>query len=149
MNIYLFHFFLKKYYLLIDKCQATMKSKDRWVNSKTSVYNLGYHIIWCPKYRRKILIGNIEKRCNELNCELETMEVMPDHVHLFLKSKPTLSPHFNIQQIKGYTSHILREEFPELKSKLPNMWTRSYYIESIGHISQKTIKQYIQDQKNK
>ena len=77
------------------------------------------------------------------------MEVMPDHVHLFVKTIPTIAPHFLIQQIKGYTSKILRNEFKELKTKLPNMWTRSYYIESVGHISQNAIQQYIKEQKNK
>ena len=134
-----------------------MKSKDRWVNSSTSVYNLGYHIIWCPKYRRRILIDSIENRlreiilskCEELDCQVIELNIMPDHVHLFVKTKPTIAPHFLIQQIKGLSSRILRTEFKELKSKLPNMWTRSYYIESVGHISENTIKKYIQEQKNK
>ena len=126
-------------------------------HNATSVVNINYHIIWCPKYRRKVLVGDIEKRlkelinikCTELNCEIHEMEVMPDHVHLFVKTIPTIAPHFLIQQIKGWTARMLRNEFKELKSKLPNMWTRSYYIESVGHISQNTIKQYIQEQKNK
>lgn len=134
-----------------------MKSKDRWINSKTSVYNLGYHIIWCPKYRRNVLINGIDTRlkqlitdkCEELECQIIEMNIMPNHIHIFIKTKPIISPHFLIQQIKGYSSRILRQEFPELKRKLPNMWTRSYYIESVGHISETTIKNYIQDQKNK
>ena len=79
-----------------------MKSKDRWVNSRTSVYNLAYHIIWCPKYRRKVLVGEIEKelkrllllKAEELNCQIESMEVMPDHVHVFIKTPPTIGVHF-------------------------------------------------------
>ena len=134
-----------------------MKSKDRWVNSNTSVYNLGYHIIWCPKYRRKVLINEIENKlkeiiitkCNELDCYVHELNIMPDHVHLFVKTKPTIAPHFLIQQIKGISSRILRNEFKELKRKMPNMWTRSYFIESVGHISQETIEKYIQEQKNK
>jgi putative transposase len=134
-----------------------MKSKDRWTNSRTSVYNIGYHLIWCPKYRRKVLKNNIELRlkelllekANELNCTIEQMEVMPDHVHVFIKTPPTLAPHFIVQQLKGYSARILREEFPELKTKLPNMWTRSYFIESVGHISEDTVKKYIEEQKNK
>ena len=74
---------------------------------------------------------------------------MPDHVHLFVKTKPTIAPHFLIQQIKGISSRILRNEFKELKRKMPSMWTRSYFIESVGHISQETIEKYIQEQKNK
>lgn len=134
-----------------------MKSKDRWVNSNTSVYNLGYHIIWCPKYRKKVLVNEVEVRlkeiinlkCEELNCEVHELNIMPDHVHLFVKTKPTVAPHFLVQQIKGLSSRILRNEFNHLKSKLPNMWTRSYFIESVGHISQETIEKYIQEQKNK
>ena len=134
-----------------------MKSKDRWVNSNTSVYNLGYHIIWCPKYRRKVLINEIENKlkeiiitkCNELDCYVHDLNIMPDHVHLFVKTKPTIAPHFLIQQIKGISSRILRNEFKELKRKMPSMWTRSYFIESVGHISQETIEKYIQEQKNK
>lgn len=134
-----------------------MKSRDRWVNSNTSVYNLEYHIIWCPKYRRKVLINEIKNKlkeiiinkCNELDCYVHELNIMPDHVHLFVKTKPTIAPHFLIQQIKGISSRILRNEFKELKRKMPSMWTRSYFIESVGHISQETIEKYIQEQKNK
>ena len=114
-------------------------------------------MIWCPKYRRPVLTGDIERRLKELlkekakeiGVDIEEMEVMPDHVHLFVKAKPTASPHWIVQQLKGYTSRILREEFPELKRKLPSLWTRSYYVESVGHISEETIKKYIEDQKGK
>jgi putative transposase len=75
------------------------------------------------------------------------MEVMSDHVHLFLKTDPTNSPHFIVHQLKGYTSRVMREEFPSLKSRLPSLWTRSYYCESVGHLSEETIRQYIEDQK--
>jgi putative transposase len=74
---------------------------------------------------------------------------MPDHVHLFLKAKPTASPHWIVGQLKGYTSRILRQEFKILRTRIPTLWTRSYYIETIGHISEETIKKYIEDQKNK
>jgi putative transposase len=129
--------------------------KERWTTSDHTVYNLGYHIIWCPKYRRKVLVNGIDKRLRELLTEkakvlelnIERMEVMPDHVHLFVKSKPIHAPHYIVQQLKGYSSRILRKEFPGLKSRLPTLWTRSYYIESVGHISQKTIERYIEDQK--
>ena len=131
-------------------------SKDRWTFSNTSVYNVGYHFIWCPKYRRAVLVGDVELRlkelliekASELNVTIETMEVMPDHVHLFVKSTPTLAPHFIVGQMKGYTSFRLRKEFPKLKSRLPTLWTRSYYCESIGHISEEMVKRYIEDQKN-
>jgi len=127
----------------------------RWKHSNTCIYNVAYHLIWCPKYRRKVLTGNIEKelrkllksKAKELDAEIENMEVMPDHVHLFIKTNPTASPHWIVQQLKGYTSHQLRKKYPELKSRLPTLWTRSYYCESVGHISEDTIKKYIEDQK--
>jgi len=77
------------------------------------------------------------------------MEVMPDYEHLFVKTDPTNSPHFIVNQLKSYTSRELREEFPFIKSRLPSLWTRSYYCESVGHISEEAIRKYIEDQKGK
>lgn len=133
------------------------QSPSRWTTSNKAVYNLGYHLIWCPKYRRKVLIGDIEMRLKELLHEkaerlgitIERLEVMPDHVHLFVKTDPTFAPHYVVQQLKGYTSFQLRKEFPSLVSRLPTLWTRSYYVESVGHISEATVKKYIEEQKNK
>lgn len=130
---------------------------QRWVKSKTSVHNVAYHLIWCPKYRRKVLVDKVaimlkkllRDKAKENDWKIETMEIMPDHVHIFVKVNPVASPHFIIQQFKGYSSNILRKEFPHLKSKLPTLWTRSYYCESVGHISEATIKKYIEEQKNK
>ena len=129
----------------------------RWTKSKTVVYNIGYHLIWCSKYRRKALTGDAETRLKELlaekagqiDIEIVQMEIMPDHVHLFVKATPVNSPHYIVQQLKGYTSRVLRQEFPSLKSRLPSLWTRSYYCESVGHISEETILKYIEDQKNR
>jgi len=129
----------------------------RWTKSKTVVYNIGYHLIWCSKYRRKVLTGDAETRLKELlaekagqiNIEIVQMEIMPDHVHLFVKATPVNSPHYIVQQLKGYTSRVLRQEFPSLKSRLPSLWTRSYYCESVGHISEETVQKYIEDQKNR
>jgi len=128
----------------------------RWKQSNTATYNLGYHLIWCCKYRRKVLVGDIEARLRELlymkasemQMVIETMEVMPDHVYLFVKALPIHAPHWVAGQLKGYTSRVLRAEFKTLKSRLPTLWTRSYYVESVGHISETTIRQYILDQKN-
>ena len=88
------------------------------------------------------------QKAGELGTSIEKMEVMPDHVHLFVKADPTMSPHFIVQQLKGYTSRTLRQEFPTLRSRLPTLWTRSYYVESVGHISESVIRKYIEDQKN-
>jgi putative transposase len=128
---------------------------ERWKRSNTSVYNTSFHLIWCPKYRRKVLTDSIAKRLKEIvnakalehGWEIKSMEVMPDHVHIFVNAKPEHSPHYIVQQFKGVTSRLLRLEFPELKRRLPTLWTRSYYVESVGHISEATILRYIEDQK--
>ena len=133
-----------------------MATKDRYSASKTCVYNLGYHLIWCTKYRRKVLSPKIElrlkelirKKAEEIEVEIVEMETMPNHIHIFVKSKPTYSPHFIVQQFKGYSSRILRGEFAELRSRLPTLWTRSYFCESVGCISADTIIRYIENQKN-
>jgi putative transposase len=130
-------------------------NKDRWQRSKTAVYNLSFHLIWCPKYRRPILVDKIALRLSELLkekadfLEIEIVEktIQPDHVHLFIRSKPTLPPHYILNQLKGYSSRILRQEFPSLKSRLPSLWTRSYYIDSVGKLNEYTIRKYIENQK--
>lgn len=132
-----------------------MKNK-RWTHTKTTIHNIGYHLIWCPKYRRKVLTGDIADRLKELFFEkaaqldlvIAEIEIMPDCVHLFVKASPVDSPHNIVFQLKGYSSRILRQEFPSLKSRLPSLWTRSYYCESVGHISEQTIRKYIEEQKN-
>ena len=131
--------------------------RTRWQTNKGSVYNVAYHIIWCPKYRRAILVDDVAERLKTLLYEqaskfgwiIESMEVMPDHVHLFIKANPIGPIARIVAQLKGYTLHVLRAEFIHLKSKLPTLWTRAYYVETIGHISEDVIKRYIEDQKNK
>ena len=129
----------------------------RWTTSNKAVFNIGYHLIWCPKYRRKVLINDVEKRFKEIvlakakenGFTIENMEVMPDHVHLFVKTDPTTPPHRVVQQLKGASSFYLRKEFPHLKSRMPCLWSRSYFCESVGHISEDTVKRYIDEQKTK
>ena len=86
-------------------------------------------------------------KSDELHCTIDTMEIMPDHVHLFLKARPDVSIPKIVGGLKGYASNNLRREFPHLK-RLPSLWTRSCYVETIGHISEKVVQKYIQDQKN-
>ena len=132
-------------------------SHKRWKVSNTGVQNQRYHLIWCSKYRPPVLVGEIEHRLKELLIEkaqgigisIEQIEIMPDHVHLFIKASPGDAPDRIMQQLKGYTSRRLREEFSGLCSKLPTLWTRSYYCESVGHICEATVRQYIQDQTGK
>ena len=130
-------------------------SVERYRHLRGSVSTITYHFVWCPKYRRKVLTGSIEtrlraliqRRASDLHCEIVALEVMPDHVHLFLKAPPTLAPQHISNQMKGFTSHTLREEFPDLKSRLPSLWSRSYYVGSAGAVSSATIQNYIEQQK--
>jgi putative transposase len=104
-----------------------------------------------------VLIGDVEdqlkrllkKKADEIGVSIEEMQIMPDHVHLFVKSSPVASPHWIVQQLKGYTSHELRKQFKSLRTRLPTLWTRSYYVESCGHISEDTVRKYIEEQKTK
>jgi len=131
-------------------------SEPRYRTTSGSVSALTYHLVWCVKYRRKVLIGSIEQRlkelitekANELKCEIIALEVMPDHVHLCFAALPTDAPQHFANQFKGYTSRYLREEFPNLKSRLPSLWSRSYYVGSAGHVAAETIQRYIEDQKH-
>lgn len=126
-----------------------------YLTSQTCVHFMGYHFVWCPKYRRHVLIGYIAKRteelirqkAKELNCKIIALEIMPDHIHLFIQGKPQISPNSLIGQIKGYTSRVLRKEYKELRTRLPTLWTRSYFVSTHGHISDKMIEKYIEEQK--
>lgn len=128
-----------------------------WKSKKHAKYNLGYHFVWCPKYRLDVLKDGVDVRLKELLLEkakehnwiIEEMEVMPDHVHVFIKTSPTDSPVRIVSQLKGYSSNILRKEFKQLRTRIPTLWTRSYFVESVGHISEETIKKYIEEQKTR
>lgn len=127
---------------------------NRWKTSKTAIFNISYHLIWCPKYRRKVLVGDIKDRliflinekAKDLELEIVDLNIQSDHVHLFVRSKPIHAPHFIVGQLKGYTSRILRKEFNKLRSRIPTLWTRSYYIDSVGKLNEYTIRKYIQQQ---
>lgn len=124
-------------------------------HNNTSVVNINYHIIWCPKYRRSVLVDSVETRLKELlptivnesGCCIESMEVMPDHIHIFIKGNPTIPIHLIVKNLKGKSSRMLRDEFPQLRRRLPCLWTRSYYCETIGSINEEAIKKYIENQK--
>jgi putative transposase len=126
-----------------------------YISNQTSVNFMGYHFVWCPKYRRKILIEQIAIRLDELirqkaeqlKCKIIALEIMPDHVHLFIQGNPKISPNTLIGKIKGYSSRMLREEFKELKTRLPTLWTRSYFVSTHGHVSDALIQKYIEEQK--
>lgn len=131
--------------------------KDRYKISPGCVYNVHYHLVWCPKYRKAVLVDSIaedlktliESKAKELSIEIGGLEIMPDHVHLFVSVKPTLPIHYIVQQFKGFTSHELRNKYISLKKKLPTLWSRSYYVGTAGFVSDSVIKNYIAHQKGK
>jgi len=118
-------------------------------------YNINYHFVWCPKFRRPVLAGAVGKRLTEvlhkevtaLGGEILDLVVQPDHVHLFVTFPPDIAIPQIMFRLKGTSAYQLRKEFPFLKSRLPSLWTRSYYVGTAGHVSAETIKRYIDDQK--
>jgi len=106
------------------------------------VYDLGLHVVWCPKYRRPVLGGRVAERLDELirqkaderGWEIIALEVTPVHVHLFVKHDPKSSASYVANQFKGFTSRVLREEFPRLKSRMPTLWSSPYLAASDGAV---------------
>jgi putative transposase len=122
--------------------------------SAGGVYDLGLHVVWCPKYRRAVLVGDVASRLRELieaeavehGWRIVSCEVMPDHVHLFVKTGPKDSPSYVANQFKGMSSRVLRAEFPHLRSRLPTLWSRSFFVASVGAVSAATVRRYIDTQ---
>lgn len=131
-------------------------SNKKYKYSNHLVYSCQYHVIFCPKYRRKVLTDGIDERLKELIIEKQEeygfevldMEVMPDHVHLLLDVDPKIGIYSIITKIKGYTSKQLREEFPALKKRIPTLWTHSKFISSAGSVTLDVVKRYIEEQKH-
>jgi putative transposase len=130
---------------------------DRDYRSNNNVvYSCKYHVIWCPKYRRSVLLEPITERLKQIimECvagttgEVIEMEVMPDHVHLLVQVDPQYGIHRLIKHIKGTSSRLLRSEFPKLRSRLPTLWTNSYFVATVGGAPLEVIKKYIEDQKS-
>jgi len=132
-------------------CSPTSEHRS----NRNVVFSCKYHVVWCPKYRRKVLEPPIDERlkqviravCEETAADLVEMEVMPDHVRLLAGCDPQFGIHRLVKAIKGRSSNILRREFPQLKSRLPSLWTNSYFVATIGRASPSIIQQYIENQK--
>src|SRR5216684_1814076 len=109
-------------------------------SNRNVTYACHYHVVWCPKYRRKVLVNGVDERlkhileevCSEHNVIIEGLEVMPDHVHLLVNVDPQFGIHRLVKLLKGRSSRLLRQEFPILKRKLPTLWTNSYFVSTIG-----------------
>jgi putative transposase len=129
-------------------------------SNRNVVFRCAYHVVWCPKYRRPVIVddghANIDTRlkeiigevCKETGAELIELETMPDHVHLLVGVDPQLGIHRLIKTIKGRSSRLLRQEFPSLRSRLPTLWTNSYFVATVGGAPLEVIKQYVANQRN-
>ena len=132
-----------------------MKTYTKYKSNKNVVYSCKYHVIWCPKYRRSVLEGEIAERLktilyettDNVNAEIIELEIMPDHVHILLEVDPQYGINKLVRHLKGASSRILRQEFPSLKIRLPCLWTNSYFVSTVGATSLDVVKKYIENQK--
>jgi putative transposase len=123
----------------------------------TIAYNCHYHVVFCPKYRRKVLVNGVDERLKTIlietiekwGQELVELEVMPDHVHLLVGCDPQFGIHRLVKYLKGTSSRDLRQEFPQLKRRLPSLWTHSYFVATTGGVTLETLKRYVEGQKNR
>lgn len=120
------------------------------------VYSCQYHVIFSPKFRRKVLSNPIQKRLkqiflevsNSFGFEIIEQEIMEDHVHLLISVNPNFGISKAVAKLKATSSRLLRKEFPELRKKLPCLWTNSKFVSTVGSVSLDVVKKYIEDQKN-
>lgn len=118
-------------------------------------FNISYHIVWIPKYRKHILIDNIEYRFKQIMADkisslgltLGSLECIPDHIHLFIKANTNITVSYIVKMLKGYTSRMLRLEFKQL-NKYKHLWASGYFCETIGNISEASVIKYINNQKS-
>ena len=124
--------------------------------NRNIAYSCKYHVIWCPKYRRKVLVFEVEKKLKEiimsqsikLNVDVIEIEIVPDHVHLLVEVDPQYGIHKLIKEVKGRSSHFLRKSHKHLRTRLPTLWTNSYFVSTVGGAPLSIIKQYVEDQKS-
>jgi len=117
-------------------------------------YWCAYHFVWIPKYCRNILVGEIaeytkgvlKEIAEELGCKVLALEVMPDHVHVFLLCPPRLAPSYIANYLKGKSARKVLQKFPELKSKSKKLWTRSYFVATVGNVTSEMVKRYVEEQ---
>ncbi|MBO0740922.1 MAG: IS200/IS605 family transposase [Hyphomicrobiaceae bacterium] len=115
-----------------------------------------YHVVWCAKYRRQVLVKGVDMRlkaiirdvCRERSAELIEVEVMPDRVHLLVDVDPQFGIHRLVKAIKARSSRLLRQEFPHCRTRLPSLWTNSYFVSTVGVAPLAIVKKYIETQKH-
>ncbi|MEW6046842.1 MAG: IS200/IS605 family transposase [Bacillota bacterium] len=134
-----------------------MKKKS-WKSTPNAVYEINYHLVWSTKYRKPVLVPPVDVALKDLLAQTAAergydvlgLEVMPDHVHIFLSAPPALSPALIAKVLKGASARRLFIMFPHLRSRLwgGHLWNPSYYVGTAGHVSAETIKRYIEEQKS-
>ena len=140
----------------VDSFEVYIGGMANYKSNNNVVYSCKYHVVWCPKYRRKVLVDGVDTRlkviiqecAEEFECEIIEMEIMPDHVHLLIEVDPQFGIHRVVKMIKGRSSRLLRQEFPILKRRIPSLWTNSYFVSTVGGAPLAIVKQYIENQKN-
>lgn len=133
----------------------TCMTISKYKSNRNVVYSCKYHVVWCPKYRRSVLNDLVQKElkaiiqevCQLRNSEILGMELKPDHLHLLVEVDPQYGIHRLIKEIKGKSARTLRKNFRHLRSRLPTLWTNSYFVSTVGSAPLSVIKQYVEDQK--
>ena len=131
-------------------------SAKAYKSNRNVYYSCQYHVVWCPKYRRKVLNEPIAERlkqiiievCQERQAEILRLEILPDHVHLLVECDPQFGIHRLVRLIKGRSSRVLRQEFLVLKQKLPTLWTNSYFVATVGGAPLSIMKHSVENQKH-
>ena len=132
-------------------------AKNRYKSNRNVVYSCKYHVVWCPKYRRPVLTNPVQTDLKEIiqriclarQSEILALELMPDHVHLLVEAHTQYGIHRLVKEIKGASAHHLRKKHKFLNTRLPTLWTNSYFVSTVGGAPLSVIKQYVEDQKTK
>jgi len=132
-------------------------TKLKYKSNLNISYSCKYHVVWCTKYRKRILSFDIQKElkhilettCLDARCELFSIETMEDHVHILVEADPQFGIHRLVKSLKGKSSKILREKYKALRTRVPTLWTNSYFVSTVGGAPLSIVKQYIENQKNR
>ncbi len=133
-----------------------MNTKQGYKSNRNVYYSCKYHVVWCPKYRRKVLIEGVAERLAQIMCEVCTehgaevlsLDIQPDHVHLLVEVDPQFGIHRLVRLMKGRSSRYLRQEYPKLQTRMPTLWTNRYFVSTVGGAPLAVMKQYIENQKH-
>ena len=133
---------------------------DKYNTLNHCKFLLQYHIIWCPKFRFNVLKNGIDESLKSIlfkisdryGYEIKEIEVMPDHIHIFISTKPTVAPSDVVRTLKSISAIELFKQYSELKkfySRCGSLWSKGYFASSVGNVSEETVRRYIQEQKSK